>query len=84
MSLLNKSMGRAMSDNHSIEALNERMDNMEDLVSEISEDIFTELTDLSERMRELEINLTSVIGMFTQMNISLLQIQSDILGKDDK
>jgi predicted nucleic acid-binding Zn-ribbon protein len=77
-------MGRAMSDNHSIEALNERMDNMEDLVSEISEDIFTELTDLSERMRELEINLTSVIGMFTQMNISLLQIQSDILGKDDK
>lgn len=70
-------------DNNAIEALSERIDNVEDIINDISEDVFEEVANLAAEVKELRENMTSVIGMFTQMNISLLQIQNEILGRED-
>jgi predicted nucleic acid-binding Zn-ribbon protein len=73
-----------MSDNHAIEALSERIDNVEDIINEIADDAFEEISNLSAEVKEIKSNITSVISMFTQMNISLLQIQSEVLNKEEK
>ena len=73
-----------MSDNHAIEALNERVDNLTDIVDELSAEMYAEVRDMTDQIRELQTNVASIISMFTQMNISLLQIQNDVLGKEDK
>jgi TolA-binding protein len=77
-------MEPAMSDNHAIEALNERVDNLTDIVDELSAEMYAEVRDMTDQIRELQTNVASIISMFTQMNISLLQIQNDVLGKEDK
>ena len=69
---------------HAIEAINERLDGMDDLIDEIGEETYAEISNLNDAIKELQNNMTSVISMFTQMNISLLQIQSEILGKENK
>ena len=71
-----------MSDNHAIEALNERLDDLMDVVDEIGAETYAEINDILDKVKQLEMNMASVISMFTQMNISLLQIQSEVLGKD--
>ena len=71
-----------MSDNHAIEALNERLDDLMDVVDEIGAETYAEINNILDKVKQLEINMASVISMFTQMNISLLQIQSEVLGKD--
>jgi hypothetical protein len=73
-----------MSDNHAIEALNERVDNLTDIVNELGAEMYAEVRDMTDQIRELQTNVASIISMFTQMNISLLQIQNDVLGKEDK
>ena len=73
-----------MSDNNAIEALNERIDDLMDVVDEIGAEVYAEINDLLSKVKQLEMNMASVISMFTQMNISLLQIQSDVLGKEEK
>jgi len=72
-----------MSDNHAIEALNERLDDLMDVVDEIGAETYAEINDILDKVKQLEMNMASVISMFTQMNISLLQIQSEVLGKDE-
>jgi len=72
-----------MSDSHAIEALNERMDAIEDIVNDVTEDVFEEVANLATQVTELKSNMTSVIGMFTQMNISLLQLQNSALEKGE-
>ena len=72
-----------MSDNNGIEALNERVDDLMDVVDEIGAEMYAEINDLLDKVKQLEMNMASVISMFTQMNISLLQIQSEVLGKDE-
>lgn len=69
---------------HVIEAINERLDGLDDLIDAANEDTFIEITELNDQIRELQNNMTSVISMFTQMNISLLQIQSDVLENKGK
>jgi hypothetical protein len=71
-----------MSDNHAIEALNERLDDLMDVVDEIGAETYAEINNILDKVKQLEMNMASVISMFTQMNISLLQIQSEVLGKD--
>ena len=68
----------------SIEALSERIDNVEEIINDIGDDVFEEISNLSAEVRELKSNMTSVISMFTQMNISLLQIQNEVLNKEEK
>jgi hypothetical protein len=75
-------MELTMSDNHAIEALNERLDDLMDVVDEIGAETYAEINNILDKVKQLEINMASVISMFTQMNISLLQIQSEVLGKD--
>jgi citrate lyase alpha subunit len=82
MNLLSKNMELTMSDNHAIEALNERLDDLMDVVDEIGAETYAEINNILDKVKQLEINMASVISMFTQMNISLLQIQSEVLGKD--
>jgi flagellin-like hook-associated protein FlgL len=78
-------MGAAMSEHDSsIEALSERIDNVEEIINDIGDDVFEEISNLSAEVRELKSNMTSVISMFTQMNISLLQIQNEVLNKEEK
>jgi hypothetical protein len=76
-------MELTMSDNHAIEALNERLDDLMDVVDEIGAETYAEINDILDKVKQLEMNMASVISMFTQMNISLLQIQSEVLGKDE-
>jgi len=73
-----------MSDNNAIEALNERIDDLMDVVDEIGAEVYAEINDLLSKVKQLEMNMASVISMFTQMNISLLQIQNEVLGKEEK
>ena len=73
-----------MSDNHAIEALNERVDNLTDIVDDLGGEMYAETRDMADQIRELQTNVASIISMFTQMNISLLQIQNEILGKEEK
>lgn len=73
-----------MSDNHAIEALNERVDNLTDIVDDLGGEMYAEARDMADQIRELQTNVASIISMFTQMNISLLQIQNEVLGKDNK
>jgi hypothetical protein len=72
-----------MSDNNAIEALNERLDDLMDVVDEIGAETYAEINNILDKVKQLEMNMASVISMFTQMNISLLQIQSEVLGKDE-
>jgi len=74
-----------MSDNNNaIEALSERLDEAMESFDEVVEGIYEDIGNLFDQVKELQTNMTSVISMFTQMNISLLQIQNDILSKEDK
>jgi hypothetical protein len=77
-------MELTMSDNNAIEALNERIDDLMDVVDEIGAEVYAEINDLLSKVKQLEMNMASVISMFTQMNISLLQIQNEVLGKEEK
>jgi len=72
-----------VSDNNKIEALNERIDDLMDVVDEIGAETYAEINNILDKVKQLEMNMASVISMFTQMNISLLQIQSEVLGKDE-
>ena len=71
-------------DKASFEAINERLDELADVFDEVIESVDADMVALVEQVKELQTNMSSVIGMFTQMNISLLQIQSEVLGKEDK
>ena len=73
-----------MSDNPAIQALSERLDEATEAFDEVVGGIYEDIGDLVDQVKELQTNMTSVIGMFTQMNISLLQIQNDILNKEEK
>ena len=59
--------------NRSIEVLSEELDNLID-----------DFEGLLPRVEHLEQNVQSIVGMMTQMNISLLQIQNDVLGKENE
>jgi hypothetical protein len=76
-------MELTVSDNNKIEALNERIDDLMDVVDEIGAETYAEINNILDKVKQLEMNMASVISMFTQMNISLLQIQSEVLGKDE-
>ena len=73
-----------MSDSNAIEALSERLDEAMDAFDEVVEGIYEDIGNLFDQVKELQTNMTSVISMFTQMNISLLQIQNDTLNKEKK
>ena len=74
-----------MSDNNNaIKALSERLDEAMESFDEVVEGIYEDIGNLFDQVKELQTNMTSVISMFTQMNISLLQIQNDTLSKEDK
>ena len=71
-------------DKASFEAINERLDELADVFDEVIESVDVDIASVLEQIKELQTNMSSVISMFTQMNISLLQIQSDVLDKKDK
>lgn len=71
-------------DNSAIEALSERLDEAMADFDEVVEGIYEDIGSLFDQVKELQTNMASVISMFTQMNISLLQIQNDTLSKEEK
>ena len=71
-------------DKASFEAINERLDELAEVFDEVIESVDVDMASLVDQIKELQNNMSSVISMFTQMNISLLQIQNNILNKEEK
>lgn len=70
-------------DSHAIGAISERLSHLEDNLDALGVDVYGDIDDLTADVNELKKNMASVISMFTQMNISLLQIQSEVLGREE-